>query len=143
MTEQTDKRNIVCHAYGERCHGCAHSRGEAAVCEYAVPKTDPPAAAIRGGRGRMKFPFRVLSARRVRELEAAERQQDLPFIRGAIQDAIDELGEQIHEHRLCHATPSSRYQHIPDAEEREYYAHLVTLRVNLLTTLFVLGGSTS
>lgn len=33
MTDQ-----IICHADGDRCLGCAHYRGEADVCEFA-PRT--------------------------------------------------------------------------------------------------------
>lgn len=29
---------IVCHAEGDRCHGCAHYHGKAPVCEYAAPQ---------------------------------------------------------------------------------------------------------
>ena len=29
------RRNVVCHADGDRCHGCDHYHGNADVCEFA------------------------------------------------------------------------------------------------------------
>ena len=29
------KKDVLCHASGDRCHGCAHYRGETPVCDFA------------------------------------------------------------------------------------------------------------
>lgn len=31
----SDSQPVICHAKGDRCHGCPHYYGEADVCEYA------------------------------------------------------------------------------------------------------------
>lgn len=35
LAQPEQPAKITCHAEGERCHGCAHYRGEADVCEFA------------------------------------------------------------------------------------------------------------
>jgi hypothetical protein len=30
----------ICHAIGDRCHGCAHYRGEAPICVYATAEAN-------------------------------------------------------------------------------------------------------
>jgi len=42
----TPNRKIICHAEGDRCHGCAHYRGTADVCIYAKPADQGPAQTV-------------------------------------------------------------------------------------------------
>jgi hypothetical protein len=34
-TDKHDEQKIVCHAPGDRCHGCDHYKGKAPVCSFA------------------------------------------------------------------------------------------------------------
>jgi hypothetical protein len=49
--DKHDEQKIVCHAPGDRCHGCDHYKGKAPVCSFAPSAGGEPAAYIEHHKG--------------------------------------------------------------------------------------------
>jgi hypothetical protein len=49
--DKHDEQKIVCHAPGDRCHGCDHYKGKAPVCSFAPSAEVAPAAWIEHHKG--------------------------------------------------------------------------------------------
>jgi Asp-tRNA(Asn)/Glu-tRNA(Gln) amidotransferase C subunit len=84
----------------------------------------------------MRFPFRIISARRLEQVEAVEKLNDLHFIRDAVEAAVQHLTEEIAglRNKVSRFDGSVRDPLAMAAIEKRQ-----TLRVNLLTVLFRVG----
>lgn len=85
--------------------------------------------------------LRLITTKRLRQVEQIENIHDLRFARDAINDAIEVIELTIKELTLSHGTPASDYQHIPEADVRDEIDHLRRVRINLRICQWRMGGS--
>ena len=101
----TDRQKIVCHATGDRCHGCAHYRGKADVCEYAEAAADTDYNAARDAHDRLMADYQAAQDRirrlesllntaksdAIKEYASHKRQQALDAPQGAHRDRCNRM----------------------------------------------------
>lgn len=81
--------------------------------------------------------IRIMSARRARQLEAIEQLHDLKFIRPAVDEVIEFLEQEMEDLKACASRAEGA---IADPLSRAAYERLRTLRINLKTVQFSIGG---
>lgn len=84
--------------------------------------------------------IRIISYRRLRQLEAAERMNSAHYVRDTLQRALDEIEQLIKDFRMSCGTAASNFQVIPDMADREELARLQRLRLDLKMSIRAMNG---